>query len=659
MDLEEFIHQLLREADAREKSTLTSRVYSDEPLLLTGRQLRERQEREADRRGREASRQDREASRQARQASRAASQRAREARIAERERQRAERRQQERETARGGLVADVASRPRQQSLDFTVPQRPSIDSVPLRSPYEGTETAVRADAGPIPQRYYDLRNLAEEYGYMGRSSARGMVAYGTRAANRLFYEQARLMEDFEDDYDFDGDYFQYFPTYASMTLSQLRGYFTWRTRVRAGQMPEAPLSFAFLLAYELLCGIGTTPGDKALADLLHLRDAFGATEAAQGSAFASYLNGWARDYVVYHGLDLALAPFGEGELTTAVHTLLRAEQLALAERGMARKEPPLEPCERPDARELTEALSTCASYQICGARLYKTNPDEVCEVTAGTFAELVAHCAKRRKTDFVEGLFGHKVSEPYTMFSAAVFFDPVPHEDVEVVVGPAMSFVCRDGRWRRNLLFSAAGRSRELGDVLHAVDQRLRQALDYSNPLKPRKGLPSYVGKIIDRQIQEMLDRKAEEERRRITIDLSQLAGIRAAAAMTQEALLTDEERDDVAETAPAREPLPVVEMAAEAPAPTPAATPERVGSSRQGAGSDGDSPLDPAEREVLAALLAGAPVPQNPGGQMLSLVIDAINEKLFDLVGDAVIEFDDDEPILVEDYVEDVREIV
>ena len=35
------------------------------------------------------------------------------------------------------------------------------------------------------------------------------------------------------------------------------------------------------------------------------------------------------------------------------------------------------------------------------------------------------------------------------------------------------------------------------------------------------------------------------------------------------------------------------------------------------------------------------------------------INEKLFDIVGDAVIEFDGDTPVLIEDYEQDVREIL
>ena len=58
-------------------------------------------------------------------------------------------------------------------------------------------------------------------------------------------------------------------------------------------------------------------------------------------------------------------------------------------------------------------------------------------------------------------------------------------------------------------------------------------------------------------------------------------------------------------------------------------------------------------ELALLEALLAG----QAPKAASADLLADDINEKLLDLVGDVVIEFDETgAPRLVEDYVEDVR---
>ncbi len=617
-------------------------------------------------------------------------------------------------------------------------QRPSVQPTSTTAPIPTSSAPRRvapqrpapAQTPPVPARYYELQRLAQSQGSVGSTSMQGMLAYGTRSASRLFYEQARLMEDFEDDYAFGGTFFQYYPTYNAMTLTQLRGYFSWRTRVRAGTVEPAPTSFAFLYVYELLMGIGTTPGTKGYEDLKAFRTAFRQVIEGSTSSFLNYTRLWLRDYAVYHELDTALARGVADDLPLAVYTLLRAEKAALAKAGLTRREEARSPVPdtAPTDAELFAALDRCARYQIGSSRLRHDHADELHEVCGEVFRALCVHCRRRRKTDYVEGLFGSPREEFYPMFSSAIFYDPQPHANVTVALSPVESFVCQDDRWRHRLLCDTSGQSRERGAVMRATDQRLRSALDFAYPLKERS-VQAYVGKIIDQAIKDVLERRKQEEARRITIDLSRLSSIRAAAATTQEALLTDEERGDVErvsfenvgqnvsfgaeaglfaasgptatpESAAAPMPAATSEPAA-APvsttAPMPAASSPDVASVQQtsfattpqpspSAGptivsggsavmedngtpsSDGSSTnevsaanlgLSDAELRVLQALLANSEPASalTPADPMLSLVVDAINDKLFDLVGDAVIEYEDDVPALIEDYLPDVKE--
>ena len=74
------------------------------------------------------------------------------------------------------------------------------------------------------------------------------------------------------------------------------------------------------------------------------------------------------------------------------------------------------------------------------------------------------------------------------------------------------------------------------------------------------------------------------------------------------------------------------------------------------GATGDGSDALGLSEDEtaLLRTLLDGRGY-DGPGN--VDLMVDAINEALFDLLGDTAIEFGaDGEPQLVEDYAEDVR---
>lgn len=47
------------------------------------------------------------------------------------------------------------------------------------------------------------------------------------------------------------------------------------------------------------------------------------------------------------------------------------------------------------------------------------------------------------------------------------------------------------------------------------------------------------------------------------------------------------------------------------------------------------------------------------PAGVSEDMLVDAINEKLFDVVGDTVIEFGADGAQVIEDYEDEVREVL
>ena len=135
-----------------------------------------------------------------------------------------------------------------------------------------------------------------------------------------------------------------------------------------------------------------------------------------------------------------------------------------------------------------------------------------------------------------------------------------------------------------------------------------------------------------------------------------------ARHASPLEALLVDEEREDAPQDrepeAPYVTELPTVaepEPTREQGRPEPKTSPAPSGSDPQDAIKDPFG-LTAEERALVEALLAGrqAPVAKTSA----DLLVDAINEKLFDLVGDTVVEFGaGGAPELIEDYADDVRE--
>ena len=505
----------------------------------------------------------------------------------------------------------------------------------------------------------------------------------------LFYRQGLLMADFEDDCPYNGTFKSYFPTYNAMSDRQLRGYFTWRAQVRHGNIDETSTSFAFLYLYELICGIGVDDPLDGFDKIKAFWDAYRAFEPG----IDRFARVWLQDYAVFHGLDPKLlhdyktVAFDNAliELRRAVRDLAPASTpSAQAPKRHKTSEPalPLPPDEAREER-LMAAINALSTYNLNNSRLDRSHHRDLRHVACAVYVRMARYYDTHRKTGIVASLFGEETSMPYTMFASAVFFAPERHEDCEYRLDPIHIYRCQNGFWECMRIHGSRQKSSKLGEMMRACDQRLRLALDPAHPLKEEK-IPKYLAKIIDDEIVAWLSWDAAHQPVKIDIDLSQLGHIRSAAAQTREALLIDEEREDgaLAEAKETNSGRPEAEPAASmivepvaappqqdkpdeptvsteqfgvvAPLLAPAPTPVTV------MPADTASALDPAADAYLRALLeqnaaqTASAVAQS--GKSEDMLVDSINEVLFDLVGDTVIEFGAAGPQIIEDYEADVR---
>ena len=505
----------------------------------------------------------------------------------------------------------------------------------------------------------------------------------------LFYRQGLLMADFEDDCPYNGTFKSYFPTYNAMSDRQLRGYFTWRAQVRRGNIEETSTSFAFLYLYELICGIGVDDPLDGFDKIKAFWDAYRAFEPG----IDRFARVWLQDYAVFHGLDPKLlhdsktVAFDNAliELRRAVRDLVPASApSAQAPKRRKASEPtlPLPPDEAREER-LMAAINALSTYNLNNSRLDRSHHRDLRHVACAVYVRMARYYDTHRKTGIVASLFGEETAMPYTMFASAVFFAPERHEDCEYRLDPIHIYRCQNGFWECMRIHGSRQKSSKLGEMMRACDQRLRLALDPAHPLKEEK-VPKYLAKIIDDEIVEWLSWDAAHQPVKIDIDLSQLGHIRSAAAQTREALLIDEEReDDALEDAeevdsgqPEAEPaanmvaepvvtairqdeadeptIPTEQFGVVAPLLAPAPTPATA------MPADITSALAPAAENYLRALLeqnaAQAASAVEKSEQSEDMLVDSINETLFDLVGDTVIEFGAAGPQIIEDYEADVR---
>ena len=329
------------------------------------------------------------------------------------------------------------------------------------------------------------------------------------------------------------------------------------------------------------------------------------------------------------------------------------------------------------------AINALSTYNLNNSRLDRSHHRDLRHVACAVYVRMARYYDTHRKTGIVASLFGEETAMPYTMFASAVFFAPNRHEDCEYRLDPIHIYRCQNGFWECMRIHGSRQKSSKLGEMMRACDQRLRLALDPGHPLKEEK-VPKYLAKIIDDEIVAWLSWDAAHQPVKIDIDLSQLGHIRSAAAQTREALLIDEEREDdasaEAEAAdsgqPEAEPVtdaivePVVAPIRQDLTDEPTISTEQFGvvapllaptpAFAAAAPADATNELAPAADAFLRALLeqnavqAESAVAQS--GQSEDMLVDTINEALFDLVGDTVIEFSAAGPQIIEDYEADVR---
>ncbi|MBQ6182149.1 MAG: TerB N-terminal domain-containing protein [Ruminococcus sp.] len=425
----------------------------------------------------------------------------------------------------------------------------------------------------------------------------------------LFYTQGKFMENYTDDFAFSGEFTSYYPTYRDLDNDQLRGYFSWRTAVRNGIVNDAPMPFAFIYMYELINGIGWTEP----ASGLELLDSFCRSYSVFNPAINKYWRQWTADMAAYYQLPPELL---------SDHPDIQWDKNVIA----------LQNWEMQSDEELYAAISGLSGYPPENSRYFTEYPDIFFENTVACFRKLSEFFRDHRKRSLCSHLFGNPTEMTYHMFESAVFYDRESLRSCDYSFNSIHSFTCTNGVWRCRKYYGNRSRNKLLGNIIKSVDSALRDRYDYRFKLRTEDVSKSILT-IISKEVQRIYEVHRRAEAPKIEIDLSRLETIRKAADITRDKLIVDEDIQD------------------EQPAPTEPQTVPDLSVTE-------NDILDCGETAFMQALLTGSDWKQaaKDSGSMPSILADSINEKLFDLFGDTVIDFSDDCPVLIEDYTDELK---
>lgn len=443
----------------------------------------------------------------------------------------------------------------------------------------------------------------------------------------LFLKQARLMADYEDDFIYHGVVNQYFPTYDSLSDAQLRGYFTWRTAVRRGQIEKRGMSYASLYVYELLHLIGCSSAQDGYEKLHSFCTAYCALDPQIGR----YIAEWENEFIIYYGLnpDLIIVR-GNGacrQQDDAVLTMLhRSEHVA---------------------EEVMTAVYVLSSYRLERSKLYRAHTDDVNVLVLRVLDRVAEYYGKHRQVTFFADLIAVARTSPVRLFSSAVFQPSGEEQDRVYQMHPLRRYECVSGYWTLHSYERADGAAQRLGALLRGLDAALRAHYGIAEIQPPK--LKKWQTKIIREEIDAFVAEQRAAEARRVHLDFSQLARIRADADVTQERLIVEEEL-----------PMPLLSPSQGKDAALaeilPPAAEEVAAQPEMLSAAEGAAELSAPEQRLLRTLLTNGDLAWvRAEGLMLSVLVDGLNEKLYEDFADTVIE--GDPPAVVPDYLDELTE--
>ncbi|MCL1884916.1 MAG: TerB N-terminal domain-containing protein [Defluviitaleaceae bacterium] len=441
---------------------------------------------------------------------------------------------------------------------------------------------IGGGADPIRQRFYDMRSMASDNPYTWNEA-------------RLFYKQAKFMEDFADDYESHAEFSLHSPCFQRMGYERLRTYFTWRTIVRRGNFPDTNLSYIFLYIYELLACIGASGPAEALAGLVRVQNAY-----AEKYALNEYLPMWFKDFHIYYDLPQESSE-PENELFT---------------------------------------WNKLSAYDIEKSKFFTSNEKNASlykDCFTAAINALNTLCAEKNLR--LKDLFVLTGSQyvPWQPFRRAVFHPWLRQEDRKVELPCGEIYLCKNDRW--TTLYSApyAHRKDLISFIIKKVESVTRQKSDFKKITADTSSLqkassvlnslgipPALISATIESAISNYF---AEKNRIIVNVNRKNLEKIRVESEDITDKLIVEEiqfvESGDLDKTAPARTDTGFEGFLASL-------------SETESAAFEIIRPNSPISD--LSEIKAFA----NSKGIMLEILIDNINEKAMDTIGDNILELTD-----------------
>jgi len=496
-------------------------------------------------------------------------------------------------------------------------------------------------AMPAPKKYKEMLKIEPN---------NNTFSWQSDYINARFYLQAKFMETFEDDYAYYGEVLRYLPQYTDMTFPELRGYFTWRSKVRKGIVEETSISFVFVYIYELINGIGADSPKDGFQKLLFIWK----TYTQFNNKIDRYLKEWLKDYVIYYEMN----PNRIKDIPIKKNNYL----FVLSDIQSALK--------KNDFSEFLKLINGFSNYKINKSKFLKEFKDDYVEALTLVYPELENFYKDNRKTSLFEKMFGKESRDAWVPFRSGIFYVDTQKNPRKCIVNDFERYECTNGEWLKYSYSEYNVDKRFIGEVLRTTEFFLREIYDYSYKItfkSTSKLLTNLIEKSVKRfceenNKQDLCPRLKENQRvikkkKKIT----EIAPVKKPEPVIIE--IDSSKFDEIRKTAQNIQKKLIIEPISEEKTVIAVEKISAVLKEKEQGMEGFSKSLTMDEKEIIREILynqsekIGEMAKQK--NKMVMVLLEAINEKALIYIEDNIIETNEEKPWIYDEYREELLEVI
>lgn len=466
----------------------------------------------------------------------------------------------------------------------------------------------------------------------------------TKAA-KLFYLQGSFMDDFSDNYNINIPCENNAPTYNGLNIYQLRSYFSWRTFIRKNEFKPTQISYVYLYIYEVINKIGIKNDIDGLNKLLAIWQYY----RKYDQKLDNYFPNWIKDYYIINNLKIDYKTLEE-EFPIKIEN----NQKIIDEIMLGNYENKL------------EFYDEESDYHLLKSKIMEHKYSFIIEMIIPPIFKNLDRYFNMSGYSFNEVLFGSVERIDWEPFKWAIYYHNPIIADFSFTLDENEKYLKIKDNYYKEIFVKSPYHKSLMGYILKNIDITLRECFKISRSLKINNNMLDSVlnqdeklyaflinGKIIDiinitikkylienkTQINNII---SEKRKKNIIIDSEKFASIRESSNRVQEKLIVEEEKKEL---------KPIIEEKK-----------EEVINESEDIFENLIANLNSVELEFVKKIIclenrSNLLQFAKANNILYEIMIENINSKALELIGDNLIEDYGDEIIIYAEYIETLKE--